>query len=168
MAKLGRGAQGVKLKTGTLLAGISSELGEIEHGAQGQLLAVIEPDGTLGWTNGRNLPLVPSFTHFTEFHDAPHDLSLSANQPLRVNDIGNAITISGVTTKTLDDVSNTNAIVNQVMKFDGSQWVPTSLTGSTTLAGMTDANLSGAQNGEIFTFNGSIWHGDDSFDGGTY
>ena len=59
----------------------------------------------------------------------------------------------------LTDVNTSGASNGQVLSFNGTQWVPASLSsgGCTDLDCLSDVDTSGATNGQVLTFDGTQW-----------
>jgi plastocyanin len=65
------------------------------------------------------------------------------------------------------DTSTVTPTINQVLKWNGTKWVPSNQTsssgGSTTLSGLTDVNTSSAAPGNTLTYSGSVWQATDNY-----
>jgi hypothetical protein len=63
----------------------------------------------------------------------------------------------------LSELAQSSATTGQYIKWDGSAWVPSTVTGgsgsggSTTLAGLSDTSVSGVGLGDLLWHNGSFW-----------
>ena len=58
----------------------------------------------------------------------------------------------------LGDVSISNPLNDQVLKYNGTEWVnASSPAGATDLDGLTDVTLTSETNGESLVYNGSVW-----------
>ena len=71
-------------------------------------------------------------------------------------------TISGVSLNNLSDVNTSGAADGNFLKFNGTNWVPASITLSNLSGGisfndLTDVNTSGATNGSVLKYNGTSW-----------
>ena len=59
------------------------------------------------------------------------------------------------------DTTTTTPVLNQVLKYDGTKFTPQLDTGSNTLAGLTDVNVTGVSNGKIISYLNGTWVLDD-------
>ena len=59
------------------------------------------------------------------------------------------------------DLTTNTPINNQVLKYNGSKWVPFTDTGSNTIAGLTDTDTTNVTNGKILKYLNGTWIIDD-------
>jgi hypothetical protein len=104
-------------------------------------------------------------------------LSAGGNQRITISS-GNTTFTSGITANAavtfnstvsitnglnVNQLAQSNATTGQYLKWDGSAWVPSTVTGgsgsggSTTLAGLSDTSVSGVGLGDLLWHNGSFW-----------
>ena len=71
-------------------------------------------------------------------------------------------TISGVSLNDLSDVNTSGAADGNFLKFNGTNWVPASITlsnlsGGISLSDLSNVNTTGATNGSVLKYNGTSW-----------
>ena len=59
------------------------------------------------------------------------------------------------------DTTTTTPVLNQVLKYDGTNFTPQLDTGQNTLAGLTDTDVTGVSNGKILSYLNGTWELDD-------
>ena len=59
------------------------------------------------------------------------------------------------------DTTTTTPVLNQVLKYDGTKFTPQLDTGSNTLAGLTDVDVTSVSNGKIISYLNGTWVLDD-------
>ena len=55
------------------------------------------------------------------------------------------------------DTITTGPTQNQVLSWDGSNWIPTTSTAGTTLSGLSDTTTTNASNGKILEYDNGTW-----------
>ena len=55
------------------------------------------------------------------------------------------------------DTTTTGPTQNQVLSWDGSNWIPATSTAGTTLSGLSDTNTTNASNGKILEYDNGTW-----------
>ena len=95
----------------------------------------------------------------------PSDLPMASDITLGAIKIGDGISIDGngvvsVDPIALDDLSNVNVptpSTGDLLTYNGSQWINTGLTITTSLSGLTDVTLSSPVLGNSLVYNGYRW-----------
>ena len=91
---------------------------------------------------------------YNDLTDKPTLQNLSAGTGIQINT--NTVSLNA-NLGDLQNVSNATPTTGQVLKWDGAQWAPgadnTGTSGSTTLFGLTDTNISSIANDQILTYN---------------
>jgi hypothetical protein len=84
--------------------------------------------------------------------------SLDAGNALVWNANGFYVPISASNLDSLTDVIISSPLTNQVLAYNGTQWVnQTSPAGVTTLDGLSDVTISSPLNTQVLTYNGTQW-----------
>jgi hypothetical protein len=93
---------------------------------------------------------------YNDLTDKPTLQNLSAGTGIQINT--NTVSLNA-NLGDLQNVSNAVPTTGQVLKWDGAQWTPgadnAGTSGSTTLFGLTDTNISGIANSQILSYNTS-------------